>query len=127
MKIKIRIWTMSKQYSIFADDQTKEFTIGLHNIKKGVEDFVREAIQIVKDWPDRLENLEVMDGISYKIAYDNGMTTRELVGMNQVPKNFVELMSLIEKKDPDTAEDAVREEQERKFFKYLKSLGINWR
>ncbi len=113
MKIKIVIWSREKTYSIYADDKTNEFTFGLESKKDGVKTFVRQAIDIVKDWPDRMEDTNMMDGICYKIAYENENGSRQIVGSNKVPETFSSLLYLIKKNEINN-ENFLLEEEKRK-------------
>ena len=103
---------MSNRYTIYADDVTKEFTFGLHKNLPGVEGFVRQAVQIVKYWPDLLSDVNVTDGINYVIAYDDGVVSREVQGVCRVPEDFGNLLKLIRKYNPD-ADLLIAEEQAR--------------
>jgi hypothetical protein len=98
MKINIFIASAKQQYSVFADDETKEFKISSIEFHEGVEDFVRRTIDIVKDWPDVCEDPEIQDGIHYRISYNDGKTDRQLIGINDTPDNFSALINLIENK-----------------------------
>ena len=96
MKIRIVIFSPTKEWSVMADEKTGEFRIGFKRIEKGLNDFVRDSINIVKEWPDELEDLSVLDGTKYRIAYDDGNTCRQLIGVNKLPDNFYKLRELIE-------------------------------
>lgn len=110
MKIKIGIWSMFEQISVLADDVTKEFNINQYSNVHGVEDFVRDAIAIVRDWPDLIEDKNMRDGVNYKIVYDDGNIVRELIGSHDVLDNYVELVDLIKRYNPDN-EDYLAEEE----------------
>ena len=114
MKIKIVIWSREKTYSIYADDKTNEFTFGLESKKDGVKTFVRQAIDIVKDWPDRMEDTNMMDGICYKIAYENENGSRQIVGSNKVPETFSSLLYLIKKNEINNENFLLEEEKHKK-------------
>lgn len=112
MKIRIVIWSTTKNYSVFADDSTNEITFGLQKKNEGAQTFVRQAIQIVKDWPDQVEDKNILDGISYKIAYDDGNVVRQLIGNNKVPEGFSTLLYLIQRNEPNNLLFLAKEEQE---------------
>ena len=125
MKIKIVIWSPQKNYSIYADEETGDFTFGLETKKEGVQTFVRQAIQIVKEWPDSVEDLNKTDGISYKIAYEDAEETRQLVGSNKTPETFPTLMYLIEKNRPNNKKFLAREEiRKREILNTMISLDM---
>lgn len=104
---------MSESYAVFADDKTKEFMIGTESNIVGVESFVSDVIKIVKDWPDLIEDEKMRDGVTYKIIYDDGNSVRELNGRNKVPDNFMLLVNLIRKYEPDN-QNFLLEEERRK-------------
>ena len=125
MKIKIVIWSPTKNYSVYADESTNEFTFGLQNKSNGTQTFVKQAIQIVKDWPDRLEDLDKLDGISYKIAYEDENGARQLIGSNKVPENFSTLMYLLQKNEPNNNRFLAEEEyRKRMIAESLDSLNL---
>ena len=117
MKIKIGIWTYSKIYSVYADDSTQDFSIGVQKLPFS-QDFLTSAINVVKDWPDHIEDTNMRDGIIYKVTYNDGSVERTVTGNNKTPDNFNGLMRLVEKYTPKTKEEQIRES-------FLKSwLGI---
>ena len=116
MKIKIVIWSQTSNYSVYADDATNEFTYGLHKKNDGTQTFIKQAIQIVKDWPDRIEDLEKLDGISYKIAYEDEKGSRQLIGSNKVPENFSTLIYLLQKNEPNNNRFLAEEEHRKRMI-----------
>ncbi len=111
MKIRIGIWSLTEQYAVFADEQTKEFNINGRDKIAGVEGFVRETIQIVSGWPDLLEDRKLCDGVVYKIVYDDGETVRKLSAHHKVPVNFAALMNLIKRYEPNNKKFLMAEER----------------
>lgn len=125
MKIKIVIWSRTFNYSVYADESTNEFTFGLQKKSSGTQAFVKHAIQIVKDWPDRLEDLDIFDGISYKIAYEDENGARQLIGSNKVPENFSTLMYLLQKNEPNNNRFLAEEEHRKRMIaESLDSLNL---
>ncbi|MBE5738896.1 MAG: hypothetical protein E7354_04140 [Clostridiales bacterium] len=116
MKIKIAIWGTKQNYSIYADDTTNEFTFGLEKKTDGVQTFVRQAIDIVKAWPDRVEDNKIVDGVKYKIAYEDETGARQLVGANATPETFSTLMYLIHKHEPHNEKFLLQEEMQKKMI-----------
>ena len=114
-KIDIGIWTYSKIYSVYADTKTKEFIVGEQELGFS-KDFVKQAIAIVKNWPDHLENFNRRDGVIYKITYNDGHVERTVSGNNKTPDDFNKLMMLVANCYPKSCEELIREE--------LKSRGI---
>jgi len=111
MKIRIVIWSRTNGYSVHADDQTNDFTINesLNNV--GVKDFVKKAINLVSKWKDSYVDKNAMDGINYKIVYNDGNIERNLIGSNATPDNFNELLQLIEfYKTPTTIDEKLKRE-----------------
>jgi hypothetical protein len=103
MKIKIGIWTMSDIISVSSDSETKEFNINGQDLPFS-ENFLRSSISLVKDWEERVEDLQHHDGVIYKISYNDGQEERVLTGNNKTPENFSVLTSLIASYTPKTKE-----------------------
>ena len=121
MKIKIVVWAPNKNISVYADAETKDFTIGVQKINRDVELFVRNAIAIVSSWPDSLVDDSKCDGVKYKIAYFDGVNTRQIVGLNKKPDNFPELISLIEQFNSKTEINNLKQ----KFLQTIKAeIGL---
>lgn len=115
MKIDIGIWTYSKIYSVYADSKTKEFIVGEQETSFS-KDFLKQAIAIVRNWPDHLENFNRNDGVIYKITYNDGKIERTVSGNNKTPDDFNKLMSLVVSCYPKSRDELIREE--------LKSRGL---
>lgn len=107
MKIKIGIITDEKRYSIYADESTQDFSVGIQKLQFS-KDFLNRAINIVKDWPDHVENHNVTDGVNFKVTYNDGIIERTITGVNETPDDFIELMSLIHEYSPKTREEQIR-------------------
>lgn len=99
MKIRIAIWSYGHTYSIYSDDTTQVFNYGTRKVPFS-KDFLNNAINIVKTFPDVVEDPNVFDGIKYKIAYDDNTVSRQVIGNNSTPKDWDKLMMLIDKHDP---------------------------
>lgn len=111
MKIDIVITSYIKNYSIYANKKTKEFIIDGQKLPFS-KDFFKRAINIVKKWPDLLEESGVTDGITYKIVYGKAKHEKVLLGNNDVPEDFYELITLIRKFYPKTRKELIEEEIE---------------
>ena len=114
MKIKIGIWTMSDIISVSSDSETKEFNINGQDIPFS-EGFLEGAIHIVKDWEERVEDLQHHDGVIYKISYNDGNEERTITGNNKTPETFRNLTALIGMYTPKTKEQ-IEEEEWNKFL-----------
>ncbi len=112
MRVKIVIWGNARHYSIYADDVTQEYTYGLKQAKLP-PNFIKQVVGIVRDWPDVLEDKSMTDGIHYKIAYEEGSTSRQIIGSNKTPENFSTLMYIINKNSPDNAKFNLQEQRLR--------------
>ena len=54
MKLKIQIYSFGKIKSIYADEETNQFTIGNVKINKGATTFIKSALALINKWPDKL-------------------------------------------------------------------------
>ena len=124
MKIKIEIITSANSYVVFANTLTCELWVnGNHFQVADADGFIVSAIEIVKDWPDIIENPSVSDGIKYTIAYDDDNIERVIVGNNAAPKNFGMLMDLIRQINPEIKLEREIKSEYNKVKKMLKSRG----
>ena len=106
MRIKIGIWTYEKVYSVDADDSKREIMIDGQYVEY-VPEFIQQAIGIVKDWPDKLDNYpgDTSRGVVYKVTYNDGTTERTMTGNHKTPDNFRDLMQLIYNHRPRTKKE----------------------
>lgn len=115
MKIDIGILTYSKILSVYVADDTQKFILDGQNISYS-QDFLEDAINIVKNWPDHIEDNEMRDGVVYKITYNDGNVERTVTGNNKTPENFSDLTRLINRYIPKTREQRLRESFQKKRF-----------
>ena len=123
MKIKIAIWSMEKTYSVYADEQTNDFSIGMKRLEKGVDNFVKNAIEIVKDWPEEVYDDNMMDGISFQIAYEDESGCYVKIGRNKTPIGFNNLITLIRSHEPNN-ENFIFEEEQRSSMTKMSSEDL---
>ena len=103
MKIKISISTPSKSYYVYADENDKQMMV--NDMRKPLSHaFLTMAIDVVKAWPEMLEDAQSHDLVKYQIIYTDNDVTRTLVGNHATPENFNELMMLINSQIPKTNE-----------------------
>lgn len=96
MKLKIAIYTFGKIKSIYADEETNQFTIGDVEINKAATTFIRAALTVIKNWPERLvaEEGEGSD-CHYKIAFEEDGTSKLIEADGKFPEDFYKLSNLI--------------------------------
>lgn len=96
MKLKIAIYTFGKIKSIYADEETNQFTIGDVEINKGVSSFIRTALSLIKNWPEKLVAEEGKGrDCHYKIAFEEGGTSKLIEADGKFPEDFYKLSNLI--------------------------------
>ena len=96
MKLKIAIYTYGKIKSIYADDETNEFSVGDTIINKGSTTFIHTVVNLVKDWPEQIVAEEGQGrDVHYKIAYEDNGVAKVLEADGVFPKDFHKLSSLI--------------------------------
>ena len=103
MRLKMAIWTYSDTTTADINEETKQFTINGEEVPYS-QGFLVDAISVVRDWPDTLEDNNVHDGITYKITYNDGKTERTVCGNNKIPENFAVLTYMLEDHKPKTEE-----------------------
>ena len=112
MRLRMAVWTYSGNTTLDIDSETKEFMIDGENVDYS-QGFLVDAISLVKDWPDHLEDPEMHDGIAYKITYNDGKTERTVTGNNKTPSNFSLLMYMVNEYTPKTEEELEEEKIEQ--------------
>ena len=98
MRLKIAIYTNNRIKSIYADDETNQFTINDVVITKGITTFIQSALSLIKNWPDKLvaedEIIKEFDR-HYKIAYEENGVAKLIEADGKFPDDFYKLSNLI--------------------------------
>ena len=96
MKIKIVINIFGTIKSIYADEETNQFTIDDVEINKGASTFIRTALNLVQNWPERLVSEEGKSReCSCKIVFEKGGTSKLIKADGRLPDDFYKLSNLI--------------------------------
>ena len=113
MRIKIGIWTYTSVISADADGETKTFSVNGNTVPFSQE-FLEKSVALVKEWPDHVED-SLVDGVIYKISYNDGENSRTITGNNKTPDNFDKLVEMIHQFIPKTKEEIEKEEWAKLF------------
>ena len=115
MRFKMGVWTYSTVTSADINDETNEFSVNGTKVPFS-QGFLHDAINIVKNWPDHIEDNDKTDGVVYKITYNDGQQERTVTGNNKTPEDFELLMYMLNQHVPKT-------EKERKDEEFLKLIS----
>ena len=96
MRLIIEIRTFGKSKFIYADDETNQFTINDTVIKKGATEFIRTALDIIKNWPEKLVAEEGRERDRYyKITFEESGALIRMEADGDFPEDFYKLSNLI--------------------------------
>ena len=97
MKIKIYIQSLTKSHIIYLNDKERDCIF--IDSKKSCFDVDRFKFLITNmslNWPERLEDNSVIDGLNYKITIRDGDIHKEFVFKNKFPDNIYKLNQIID-------------------------------
>ena len=114
MRLKIAIYTNHRIKSIYADDETNQFTINDVVITKGITTFIQSALSLIKNWPDKLvaeDEIAKEFDRHYKIAYEENGVSKLIEADGKFPDDFYTLSRLI-----FSYEDPIKFKTQQKLF-----------
>ena len=101
MRVKIKIRSQLLRVEIDANSETNTLLYDGEIIECDVVDFVDKAIDIMKDWPEKMIDFSILDWVEYKVTFDDGSgDIRNVNGFGKTPENFEDLVKLIRKIKP---------------------------
>lgn len=98
MKIEIVIFSPLKGIKdiFIADNDNGVFTFNDKKVEGDINLFIHEVYDIIYDWKENYENPNILDGFSYNIRVSkNNKLIKEIIGQNNTPENFNELLRLL--------------------------------
>ena len=101
MKIKISVKTLNSHKIYKIDDEERVFTINNKKINTSIERTVFFITQITTDWPDKMLNNNIVDGIEVKISLKSDYLNRTLRFKNSFPKDFYTLINYLDEVEND--------------------------
>lgn len=105
MKVKIKIRSQLLLADIYADSESNILTYNDSNIEHDVVDFIKKVIDITKNWPEKMMDFSVFDGVDYRVAFeDDSGTIKDAMGFGSTPDNFEDLVALVRKLSPTAQE-----------------------
>ena len=118
MRVKIRIISQTMNVEIDASSESNKLIFNGKDHKCNVSDFLERAIGIVRDWQERMEDYSILDGVEYRVTFDDGKgTIRDVSGYGKTPDNFGDLVMLIRETKP-TLEDEL-------FKMFLENINLD--
>lgn len=96
MQIKVFISTMQENHVLYANDE-KENVVLLDAKKTNydVDRFIFKIIDMSSNWPSELENMQILDGLEYKIFIKENEKVISYKFRNKFPENIDRLHRLI--------------------------------
>lgn len=101
MRVKIKIQSQLLRVEIDANSDTNTLLYDGEIVECDVVGFVDKAIDIMKDWPEKMIDFSILDGVEYKVTFDDG--SGDIInanGFGKTPENFEDLVKLIRKIKP---------------------------
>lgn len=95
MRLNITIETFSQKYELALDDELNKAKFNGKLINCDITDLKLNILALIKSWPEKLVNTNIVDGIKYKVLYKNGNANKTYIGINKLPNNFSEFYKLI--------------------------------
>lgn len=103
MQLKIEIFDRLFDYSVFACDEPRDFTIGFLHIDGDPSEFIVSAIDILNTFPIHIGDERVFDGTKYRIEYSDNTQHKTWTGINELPESFHKLTDLIDSYSGDNS------------------------
>jgi len=96
MKVKVYMQTLTESHILYVNDKKRDYVLvdtKETNYDAGI--FIFTICDIVKDWPNKLEDKNILDGLEYRIIIKNKDKEREYILKNKFPENIYRLEMLI--------------------------------
>ena len=90
MRLNIAIETFSQKYELILDDELNKAKFGKKILNCDITELKLNILALIKSWPEKLVNTNIVDGIKYKVIYKNGNIKKTYIGINKFPNNFSE-------------------------------------
>ena len=101
MRVKIKIRSQLLRVEIDANSETNTLLYDGEIVECDVVGFVDKAIDIMKDWTEKMIDFSILDGVEYRVTFDDGSgDIRNANGFGKTPENFEDLVKLIRKIKP---------------------------
>ena len=95
MRLNITLETLAQKYELVLDDELNKAKFNGKLINCDITELKFNILALIKSWPEKLINTNIVDGIKYKVAYKNGNIKKTYIGINKFPNNFSEFYKLI--------------------------------
>lgn len=96
MEIKIRLDSMAEQKIYEINYKENLFTINGEIVDRSAIEIYKKLINIIKDWKESLEDLNIQDGLSCHISYNENGEQVNLKFINNFPEGFEEMLEILE-------------------------------
>jgi len=96
MILKIKFSSMAEQKLYELDYMQNLFTFNGQIVDKDIRETYAEIMQVIKEWPECLENREVVDGLVCEISYREKGEDKKLFYNNKFPETFDNLLYILE-------------------------------
>lgn len=96
MVLRIKLASMYEQRIYNMNYIQNTFEYNGSEIEKDIRDFYIKIMELIKPWPKRLENLQIVDGLICEISYREKGEEQKLYFQNKFPENFDELLDVLE-------------------------------
>ena len=73
MRLNITIETLDKRYELVLDDDLNKAKFDGKLLNYDITDLKLNILALIKSWPEKLVNTNIIDGIKYKVIYNHSM------------------------------------------------------
>lgn len=95
MRLSITIETLNDRLDLALDDESNKAQCNGKKLNCDITELKLNILALIRMWPEKLVNTNIVDGIKYKVIYKNGQTKKTYIGINKLPYNFEKFHTLI--------------------------------
>lgn len=97
MKIKVSVKTISGINILYANDKRRDMVL-FNSLETSydVDRFIYKVTDMISDWPNELENKNILDGLEYRVTIKEKGKETTYRFKNKFPEDIYRLKELIE-------------------------------
>ncbi len=96
MKIKVFVSSLKENHVLYANDQKRNYVLfDTKETSYDVDRFIFKIADMVSDWPNELENKNILDGLEYRVVIKENEKETTYRFKNKFPEDIYRLNDLI--------------------------------
>ena len=96
MKVKVYMQTLTENHVLYVNDAKRDYVVAdTKDTSYPADLFIFTIKDMVSNWPEKLENKDILDGLTYKIVINNNGKEKIYSFQNNFPKDIFRLKMLI--------------------------------